>query len=69
MKSGLGVDLLALRALTTQRVAAIARIDPDALGAWRRSDPEIMGRLAELELRFVGIRMPRDAGVDRAAPF
>lgn len=58
VRAGLDPDLLALRALTNQKVAAIAAIGPDALGAWRRHDPEITRRLGALELRSVGIRMP-----------
>jgi hypothetical protein len=58
LRAGLNSDLLALRALTNQKVAAIAKVDPDALGAWRRGDREVTRRLAGLELRSVGIRMP-----------
>ncbi len=32
VKSGVGVDLLALRALATQKVSALSKIDPDADG-------------------------------------
>ncbi|WP_314451312.1 hypothetical protein [uncultured Microbacterium sp.] len=56
MRAGLDTDLLALRALTHQRVGVIAKVAPDALGAWRRGDPEVVRRLAGLELRSVGIR-------------
>ncbi|MGN7968808.1 hypothetical protein [Microbacterium sp. 22296] len=58
LRAGLDSDLLALRALTHQKVATIAKVDPDALGAWRRGDREVTRRLAGLELRSVGIRMP-----------
>lgn len=58
LRAGLDSDLLALRALTNQKVAAIAKVDPDALGAWRRGDPAVRQRLAGLELRSVGIRVP-----------
>ncbi|WP_144829300.1 hypothetical protein [Microbacterium sp. BH-3-3-3] len=57
MRSGLNTDLLALRALTHQKAAVISKIAPDAVGAWRRSEPEVMQRLAGLELRSVGIRV------------
>lgn len=57
MRSGLNTDLLALRALTHQKAGVIAKIAPDAVGAWRRSEPEVMQRLAGLELRSVGIRV------------
>jgi hypothetical protein len=52
-----GMDLLALRALTTQKLAAIVKIDPDALGAWRRGDPETVRQLAQLELKAAGVRL------------
>lgn len=52
-----GLDLLALRALATQKLSAITRIDPDALGAWRRGEPEVVRRLAQLELRSAGVRL------------
>ncbi|BFM24378.1 hypothetical protein [Microbacterium sp. che218] len=57
MRAGLNTDLLALRALTHQKAGVIAKIAPDAVGAWRRSEPEVMQRLAGLELRSVGIRV------------
>lgn len=57
LRSGLDTDLLALRALTNQKVAEITKVDPDALGAWRRGDREVTQRLAGLELRSVGIRV------------
>jgi hypothetical protein len=56
-----GMDLLALRALATQKLSAITRIDPDALGAWRRGEPDVVRRLAQLELRSSGVRL-RDEG-------
>lgn len=55
-----GMDLLALRALTSQRLSAIAKIDADALGAWRRGEPEVVRRLAQLELRSSGVRLRED---------
>jgi hypothetical protein len=52
-----GLDLLALRALATQRLPAITSISPDALGAWRRGDEQVVRQLAELELRASGVRL------------
>jgi hypothetical protein len=52
-----GMDLLALRALTSQKLSAIAKIDADALGAWRRGEPDVVRRLAQLELRSSGVRI------------
>ncbi|PNW09691.1 hypothetical protein C1632_04595 [Microbacterium testaceum] len=56
VRSGLTTDLLALRALTHQKVGVLAKVDPDAVSAWRRGDPVVMQRLAGLELKSVGIR-------------
>jgi hypothetical protein len=52
-----GMDLLALRALATQKLSAITKIDADALGAWRRGEPDVVRRLAQLELRSSGVRL------------
>lgn len=52
-----GLDLLALRALTSQRLSAIAKVDADALGAWRRGDEDVVRRLAQLELKSSGVRL------------
>ena len=51
-----GDDLLALRALATARLPAIAAVSPDALEAWRRGDRDVVARLAALELRAAGVR-------------
>lgn len=58
VRAGVGIDLLALRALTTQRISAIAKVDVDPVGAWRRGDETVMRRLADLELESSGIRLP-----------
>lgn len=55
-----GMDLLALRALTTQKLSAIQRVDADALGAWRRGETDVVRRLAQLELRSAGVRLRED---------
>lgn len=57
VSSDVGMDLLALRALATQKLSSIARIDADALGAWRRGEPEVVRRLAQLELRSSGVKL------------
>lgn len=57
-----GVDLLALRALSHQRLGALARLDPDVAGKWRAGDPAIMRKLANLELRASGVRLPEESG-------
>ena len=57
VRGGVGLDLLALRALTNQKITTIAKVDVDAMGAWRRGDESVMRRLAELELESSGIRL------------
>lgn len=57
LKSGAGVDLLALRALANQKMTALIEVDPDAMGAWRRGDQDVMRRLAALELQSAGVRL------------
>jgi hypothetical protein len=52
------LDLFALRALTHQPLHVLARISDDPAGAWRRGDRHVTDRLAELELRSSGLRMP-----------
>jgi len=51
-----GTQLLALRALVTQKPAQLAKVGEDPLGAWRAGDPEQVSALAALELRRLGLR-------------
>ena len=53
------LDLFALRAIASQPMHLLARISDDPAGAWRRGDPDVVRRLAVLELRSVGLRPPR----------
>ncbi|MDO7882054.1 hypothetical protein [Antiquaquibacter soli] len=57
LESAAGVDLLALRALATQKLSAIAKIDTDAMAAWRRGDDRVLRELAALELKSSGVRI------------
>lgn len=57
VRTDAGVDLLALRALATSKLAAVTAIDDDPLGAWRRGDPRVVRELAQLELRAAGVRL------------
>ncbi len=50
------LDLFALRALANQPMRALAKISDDPAGAWRARDPEVVRRLAALELADVGLR-------------
>lgn len=51
-------DLFAWRAMANQPLPALARIAPDPVGAVRSGDREVIRRLAELEMRTVGL-VPR----------
>lgn len=51
------LDLLAFRALANRPARSLARIDVDAVAAWRRGDTGIIRKLAALELRASGIRL------------
>ncbi|HTJ39905.1 MAG TPA: hypothetical protein VL738_42440 [Dactylosporangium sp.] len=51
-----GRDLLALRALTTQPLRRLLRVDPEIAALWRRGDPDAVEALARLELRSLGLR-------------
>lgn len=53
------LDLFALRALTNQPMRVLAKVSDDPAGDWRRKDPVVVRRLAELELRDVGLRPGR----------
>lgn len=53
-----GTDLLALRALANRSLTEIARVDDDAMAAWRRGDDAVVARLASLELASAGVRTP-----------
>ncbi|MFD7307456.1 hypothetical protein [Promicromonospora sp. NPDC059942] len=48
--------LLALRALTNQPLRALNRISDDPVRAWRDGDPDVVRRLADLELRALGLK-------------
>jgi hypothetical protein len=57
VNSASSIDLLALRALSNQKLAAIAAIHPDPAGAWRRGDQTVVRALANLELRSSGVKL------------
>lgn len=52
------LDLFALRALAHQPLHVLARVAPDPAAAWRRRDPDVVRRLAVLELRADGLAPP-----------
>jgi hypothetical protein len=57
VSAGAGIDLLALRALTSQRLTTLGAIDADPMAAWRRGDETVMRTLAALELKSSGVRL------------
>ncbi|MDQ4007205.1 MAG: hypothetical protein M3211_03800 [Actinomycetota bacterium] len=52
------LDLLALRAMASQPLHRLARVSDDPVGEWRRGDVVVIRRLAALELRDLGLRLP-----------
>lgn len=50
-----GIELLAMRALANRPLRLLAAVNPDPVGAWRRSDPVTVLGLAALEARSAGI--------------
>lgn len=58
LDSGADLDLLALRALATQPMRALAVIDPDPLGRWRAGQWDTILALADLELADAGAGVP-----------
>ncbi len=59
------LDLFALRAMALQPMHVLATVSDDPVTAWRTGDKAVINRLAELELRRSGLRMP--AGVNEPA--
>ncbi len=49
-------DLFALRALVQQPLATLVKVEQDPAAAWRRGDPPVVAKLAELELNRWGLR-------------
>jgi hypothetical protein len=50
-----GAQLLALRALAAAPLRRLSDLDEDVVAGWRDSDPEIIDRLARMELRRLGL--------------
>ncbi len=59
LAAGGDLDLFALRAITGQPVRRLAAVSDDPLADWRRGDGDVVRRLADLELRDLGLRVPR----------
>jgi len=52
------LDLFALRAMANQPLHVLTKVSPDPAGSWRRGDPDVIRRLAVLELKDVGLAPP-----------
>jgi hypothetical protein len=52
------LDLFALRAMAAQPLYVLAGISDDPVKAWRTGDREVINKLAELELKRDGLRLP-----------
>jgi hypothetical protein len=50
-----GSELLAVRALASQPLQRLARLDPAVVTGWRAGDPAATATLAALELRSLGL--------------
>lgn len=53
---GADPELLALRALANQPLKTLTRVADDPVAAWRDGDPDTVRRLADLELRSLGLK-------------
>ena len=58
LDSSADLDLFALRAMAVQPMHVLAAISPDPVAAWRAGDRAVITRLAEVELRSSGLRLP-----------
>lgn len=63
--SAADLDLFALRAMANQPMHQLAKISDDPVAAWREGDTEIITRLASLELRSTGLKVPRTPGTQQ----
>ncbi|GGM84824.1 hypothetical protein ACFFX1_24590 [Dactylosporangium sucinum] len=61
-----GRDLLALRALATQPIGKLVKLDPEIAARWRKGDSAAVEALARLELRALGLRPWAPAGAPDA---
>jgi hypothetical protein len=53
-----GAELLAVRAVASQPLRRLARVDPAVIKGWRAGDPVATEALAALELRSLGLAPP-----------
>ena len=60
LDSSADLDLFALRAMASQPLYVLAGVSDDPVRAWRDGDRQVIGQLAEIELRRNGLRFPKD---------
>ena len=60
LDSAADLDLFALRAMSNQPLHVLARVSDDPAGGWRERDPDVVRRLAALELKDCGLHPPRE---------
>jgi hypothetical protein len=53
-----GAELLAVRAMVSQPLRRLARVEPAVITGWRAGDPAAVEALAALELRSLGLLSP-----------
>lgn len=68
LDSAADLDLFALRALANQPLHVLARVSDDPARAWREQRPDVVRRLAALELRDTGLRPGALARESRMSP-
>ena len=56
-----GLELFALRALTTQPVTRLQGLGPDLVRRWEARDPATVATLADMEMSALGLRLPSSA--------
>src|SRR3954451_20085187 len=61
------LELLAVRALATAPLPALAALPPGTGAAWQGGDPAAVRALAGLELRRLGLRLPQSTGAGSGA--
>lgn len=61
-------ELLALRALTEIPARRLLKINPAPAAAWRRGEPEVVDRLAAMQLAALGLRPARETESPVAIP-
>jgi hypothetical protein len=62
--SAADLDLFALRAMASQPLYVLAGVSDDPVRDWRGGNRDVINRLAEIELRRNGLRMPVIAAAD-----